>query len=412
MKFLSKLCVGLSLLCVKLLLSQSFKIETDQGTILEPNSMICNGGYWTEEEGKANLEVFSGLWNDAQSWEKRAKTIKENILMGMQWDKVSRYDGKIKVIKHSKKIMDGYTVENIALESIPGFYITGNLYRPLKIQKKHAAILCPHGHLEDKRLKEDVQYRSAYLAAKGAIVFAYDMVGFAESDQIRHKMPISLLLQTWNSKRVLDYLLSLPEVDPQRVGITGGSGGGTQTFILTAIDERIKVSVPVVQVSAHFFGGCVCESGMPIHKTANFQTNNVEITALAAPRPLLLISDGDDWTRNTPKVEFPYIQKVYAAMGKSKRLENVHLANEKHNYGFSKRVAAYRFFTKHLKLDSDHSFQKNKVDESFIKILPPEKLHVFTPTNPRPEDALKNEYEILQFLEFPIDKAPYLYYKN
>jgi hypothetical protein len=93
-------------------------------------------------------------------------------------------------------------------------------------------------------------------------------------------------------------------------------------------------------------------------------------------------------------------------------LENVHLANEKHNYGFSKRVAAYRFFTKHLKLDSDHSFQKNKVDESFIKILPPEKLHVFTPTNPRPEDALKNEYEILQFLEFPIDKAPYLYYKN
>jgi dienelactone hydrolase len=408
----AKQFIVISLLSIQLLLSQGYKIETDQGTKYITNEIICNGRFWTEVEGKAKMEDFSQLWGNAESWRKRSQTIRKNILKGMQWDKISSYDGDINVIKHSKKIMDGYTVENIAIESFPGFYVTGNLYRPIKKQKHYAAILSPHGHLKDKRFTDYVQLRSAYLASKGAIVFAYDMVGFGESDQVRHKMPISLLLQTWNSKRVLDYLLSLPQVDPNRIGMTGGSGGGTQTFILTAIDQRIKVSVPVVQVSAHFFGGCVCESGMPIHKTANLQTNNVEIAALAAPRPMLLISNGDDWTRNTPKVEFPYIQKVYQAMGKSDSVENVHLANEKHDYGYSKRTATYQFLTQHLQLD-DHDLSNNKeVDESFIKILPPEKLKVFSSKYTRSNSTLKNEFEVLKFLEFPTDQYPYTFYKN
>lgn len=407
-----KYFISLSLLNLQILLSQGFKIETDQGVKFIPNEMICNGRFWTEAEGKAKMEDFTQIWSDAESWIKRSQTIRKNILKGIQWDKISAYDGKINVIKHSKKIMDGYTVENIALESFPGFYITGNLYRPIKKQKLYSAILSPHGHLKDKRFTDYVQLRSAYLASKGAIVFAYDMVGFGESDQVRHKMPISLLLQTWNSKRVLDYLLSLPQVDPNRIGMTGGSGGGTQTFILTAIDQRIKVSVPVVQVSAHFFGGCVCESGMPIHKTTNLQTNNVEIAALAAPRPMLLISNGDDWTRNTPKVEFPYIQKVYQAMGKSDSVENDHLPNEKHDYGYSKRIAAYQFFTKHLQLDDHNLSFNNEIDESFIEILPSEKLRVFTSKNTRPESTLKNEFEVLKFLKFPTDQSPYNFYKN
>ncbi|MEK9516910.1 MAG: acetylxylan esterase, partial [Flavobacteriaceae bacterium] len=351
-------------------------------------------------------------WTAPKSWKKSLKSIHENILKGMQWDKVSSYNGPINVIKHSQKIMNGYTLENIAIESFPGFYVTGNLYRPLKKQKQYAAILSPHGHMKDKRFTDYVQLRSGFLASKGAIIFAYDMIGYGESNQVRHKIPTSLLLQTWNSKRVLDYLLSLPEVDPQRIGMTGGSGGGTQTFMLTALDRRIKVSVPVVQVSAHFFGGCVCESGMPIHKTSDFQTNNVEIAAMAAPRPMLLVSNGDDWTRNTPNVEFPYIQKVYNAIGKTHLVENVHLANEKHDYGYSKRIAAYHFFSKHLELEDAKSIKGDSIDESFVKILPPEKLKVFTPKYPRPASALKNELEVLEFLKFPTQQSPYTYYKN
>ena len=407
-----KLLVGVIIFSMHALFSQGFNIETDQGTQFISNKMICNGRHWSEAEGKVKMDEFSQIWNDSVSWNNRAKSIRENILEGIQWNKISSYDNELNTIIHSKKIMNGYTVENIAIESFPGFYITGNLYRPLEEQKKYAAILSPHGHLKDKRFTDYVQLRSAFLANKGAIVFAYDMVGYGESTQVRHKMPISMLLQTWNSKRVLDYLLSLPEVDQNRIGMTGGSGGGTQTFVLTAIDQRIKVSIPVVQVSAHFFGGCVCESGMPVHKAENFQTNNVEFAALAAPRPQLIISDGDDWTRNTPNVEYPYLQKVYASFGVSNQLENVHLANEKHNYGYSKRKAAYAFFIKHLKLDSSKALNVIDTDENFIQILSPERLRVFNKKTPRPINALNNELEVMQFLKFPTHKSPYNYYKN
>ncbi len=361
-------------------------------------NMLCQGHYWTEDEANIKMKEFASEWNDLKSWEKRADKIRQGIIEGLQLEKMPKKEGKLNVILHSTKTMDGYLVENIAIESFPGFYVTGNLYRPAFKKEKYAAVLSPHGHLTNKRFTDYVQKRAAVLARMGAIVFTYDMVGYGESTQVNHKMPIALLLQTWNSKCVLDYLLSRPDVDAERIGMTGGSGGGTQTFILTAIDDRIKVSVPVVQVSAHFFGGCVCESGMPIHKSTNHQTNNVEIAALCAPRPQLLISNGADWTRNTPNIEFPYIKSVYALYNAENRVENVHLPLEKHDYGFSKRAAAYNFFAHHLKLNSGAVPYNDGYKEDFVKILSKEELEVFNANHPRPNNSLQGDDAVMEFL--------------
>ena len=363
---------------------------------------LCRGSYWTEDEANIKMKQFADKWNNKESWEERATVIRNGIIEGMKFNQMPKVDNAIQLIITNTHNGEGYIVENVAFESFPGFYVTGNIYRPTNPEKKCAAILSPHGHWKNRRLSAEVQNRCASFAKMGAIVFVFDMVGYADSRQVTHDIPIALLLQTWNSKRVLDYLLSRPDVDPERIGITGESGGGTQTIVLTAIDNRIKVSVPVVMVSAHFFGGCNCESGMPIHKSLSHQTNNVEIAALCAPRPMLLISDGTDWTRNTPRIEYPYIQKVYARYNSAHNIENDHFPAEIHDYGYNKRSAVYPFMAHHLKLKLGNLPYKNGFDESFITILPEDELQVFNDVHPLPANALIGNDAVFKYLSLKL----------
>ncbi|SKB94684.1 alpha/beta hydrolase family protein [Dyadobacter psychrophilus] len=367
-------------------------------TLHAQQSELCQGAYFTEAQGKEFLEKHAV--KTKLEWETRAAAIRKQIREGMDLLTMPAKPTS-KPIIHSKREMDGYSIENVAFESMPGIYVTGNLYKPLKKQKSYAGILCPHGHGENPhgRFREQTQKRCATLARMGAVVFVLDMVGQGDSKYCEHKMPKALKLQTINAVRALDFLIAQPGVDPERIAVTGESGGGTQTFLLAALDDRVKVTAPVVMVSAYFFGGCVCESGLPIHKKGEYQTNNVEIASLTAPRPMLLVSDGGDWTKNTPNVEYPFIQNIYGLYGKRNLVENVHLPDEKHDYGPSKRNAMYVFMAKQLALDLKAvTDSQGKIDETPSKLLEQKDLEVFNAAHPRPANSVMGDEAVMKLL--------------
>ena len=231
------------------------------------------------------------------------------------------------------------------------------------------------------------------MAKMGAMAFSYDLFAWGESMlQFKyedHRKSLAMTMQVLGSIRIMDYLLSLKEADTNLVAMTGGSGAGSHTTLLAAIDSRIKFSAPVVSLSSYFYGGCPCESGMPIHDCGS-RTDNVEIAAMSAPNPQLVVSDGGDWTDKMPEHDFLYLQKMYGYYDKAINVENVHLKEEKHDFGTNKRIAVYNFMAKYLKLNLKAIQDSNgKIDESKITIEKESAMYVFGEKGERlPKNAI------------------------
>jgi len=257
-----------------------------------------------------------------------------------------------------------YSIEKVYIETLPGFYLAGNLYRPLGKKGPFPGMLAPHGHAQYGRLEHgelfSVPSRGINHARQGYVVFAYDMIGYNDTMQLPHvfgNTPQEQLwsfgplgLQTWNSIRALDFLESLPDVDPKRLLVTGESGGGTQTFLLCAMDDRPRWSAPVNMISLIMQGGSPCENAPSLR----VGTNNVEIAALMAPRPMMMVSATGDWTKNTLKEEYPAMKKIYELYDAGAQVETVQI-DAPHNYNKASREAVYKFFGKQVLGDGDAS---------------------------------------------------------
>jgi hypothetical protein len=362
-----------------------------------------------------------------KTWEPRKADVRRQILVAAGlWPMPTKTP--LNAVIHGKIEGDGYTVEKVYFESAPGLFVTGNLYRPKNIKGRVPAVMFAHGHRKDARLdinpdskvrqsiadgaerfeqagRSTFQALCRQVVRMGCVVWQWDMLGDSDAVQfsrdlvhghgaipLRSEMNTTknwglfspqaeahcqnfMGIQTLNAVRGLDFVLSLPEVDPKRVAITGASGGGTQTIMLAAIDDRIDLSFPVVMVSTAMQGGCPCENASLLR----VNTGNVEFAALFAPKPQGMNS-ADDWTKEMATKGFPELQRLYAAYGKKGNVFLKRGEHFPHNYNAVTRSAFYTFLNRHFKLGLT-----SPVIEQDFDPLAPEQLSVWNDQHPAPK---------------------------
>lgn len=323
-----------------------------------------------EQEGKMMLDWLSTLYHNKAEWEARRDTLRREVRQRLELDafldscvvvKDKKGHAERPVILSKVRRHDGYTTQNICIELTPGQHLFGTIYAPYGLKKKekiknkkHALIVCPDGHWP-MRYRKDEQQRLGTLARMGAVCVDFDLYGWGESEQEvgaeAHHTSRAHVYQAACGYILLDWMLThRKDIDHQRVGVMGGSGGGTHTVLLSLLDERVTASAPVVHLASHFDGGCPCESGKPVQLSAG-GTCEAELAAVMAPKPMLIVSDGGDWTSSVPTLEFPYLQRIYGFYGAQDQVRNVHLPNDRHDFNEHKRQAVYDFFIDVFGLD-------------------------------------------------------------
>ena len=258
--------------------------------------------------------------------------------------------------------------------------------------------------------------RAATLARLGNVVLLFDMIGYADSTQLSYelahrfrtqrpamedkenwglystqaelRLQSIMGLQTWNGIRALDFLASLPDVDPKRIAVTGGSGGGTQTILLGALDDRPIAAFPNGMVSTSMQGGCTCESCCLLR----VGTGNVELAALFAPRPQGMTA-ANDWTKAMMSDGYPELQKLYALYGKQENVFCVDLTHFRHNYNYVSRSHMYHWFNRHLNWGL-----KEPILEADFKLLSPEEHAVWNDKHPQPSGGEAFERKLTKWV--------------
>ncbi|MEO8498952.1 MAG: acetylxylan esterase, partial [Planctomycetota bacterium] len=256
----------------------------------------------------------------------------------------------------------------------------------------------------------------------GCVSFIFDMLGYADSVQINSalahgfakqrpefegqeswglfstqaemRLQSIMGIQTWNSIRCLDFLESLPDVDGTRMAVTGGSGGGTQTILLCAIDPRPIAGFPNGMVSTSMQGGCTCENCTLLR----IDTGNVELAALFAPKPQAMTA-ANDWTKEMMTKGYPELQQLYDMYGVKDNVYCREMLHFGHNYNYVSRATMYDWFNKHMQLGLD-----SPVIEQDWEPLTPEETTVWNDEHPRPEGGEAYERSLAKYMADQSDK--------
>ena len=296
---------------------------------------------------------------------------------------------------------DGYTVEKITIQTRPGVRMTTNLYVPYAAKKKKApAILMVHGHWKGAKQDPVVQSRCIGAAKLGFVVLCVDAFGAGERGvgtalgEYHGDMTAATLLplgtplsglQVYENMRAVDYLETRPEVDGEKIGITGASGGGNQTMYAGAWDRRFKCVVPVCSVGNYqaYLGPacCMCE----VVPGALKFTEEWAVLALVAPRALMVVNatkDAIQFSVGEAKKSLALTAPVFKLLGKPDNLRHA-IFESPHDYNQAMREAMYGFMTLHLKGEGSG----DPIPEPAIKTEEPETLRCY-PGDTRPKDFM------------------------
>ncbi len=417
------------------------------GLLLSPPTraagpQVLEPGHPPQDQRLGPLKDLNGYFpfhvpESREAWSRRTDRVRRQILVSLGlWPMPARTP--LNAVIYGRRDQGDYTVEKVYFESAPGLFVAGNLYRPKGKSGRVPGVLCPHGHWDDGRFtdagadqvrrdiaagaerfedggRSPLQARCVTLARMGCVVFHYDMLGYADSQQLsmdlvhgfakqrpamndpehwgffspqaESRFESVMGLQAWDSIRALDFLESLPDIDSSRLAVTGASGGGTQTFILGAIDPRPAVAFPAVMVSTAMQGGCTCENACGLR----VGTGNVEFAALFAPKPLGMTA-ANDWTVEMPTKGFPELRRLYEMLGARENVMLKAVPQFGHNYNYVSREAMYGWFNKHLALGLEEP-----VLETDYPRLTRSELTVWDDQHPRPQGGDDFERNILQW---------------
>jgi dienelactone hydrolase len=300
---------------------------------------------------------------------------------------------------------EGVVIEKLHYQSKPGLYVTGNLYRPKTPKGKLPAILyvCGHSGKDRDGNKTAFQDHGLWFANNGYVCLIVDTLQLGEIPGIHHGTyregrwwwqalgytPAGV--ECWNGVRGIDYLCSRDDVDKERIGVTGISGGGASTFWIAAADERVKVAVPVSGMSdlesyvtnKVINGHCDC-----MFLVNTYQWDWTTIAALVAPRPLLFAnSDADTiFPMDGNRRVMAKLRQVYKMYDKPDLVDE-YISKGGHDDRADLRVAAFQWMNKHLKNDTA------AVKYEAFKQLPGKELRVFPEEKDVPKDALNGKID-------------------